>query len=150
MSPADGEGAERILGVDFGERRIGLSVSDPVGITAQPAGTLERRSPEEAVEDIRSLAAERGAGRIVVGLPLNMNGSEGPAARAARGFAESLRRGVGLPVVLWDERLTTAEGESLMRSAGLSRRKRAGRRDGIAAQLILQSYLDSRPAGRAR
>ena len=135
-----------LLGVDMGEKRIGIAVSDPRRIIAQSAGQIERGTPAETVERLRDLAARHEADGVVVGLPLNMNGSEGPAARSAREFAESLRRGLGVSVVLWDERLTTAEADSLMKSAGLSRRKRAVRVDGLAAQLILQSYLDSRGA----
>lgn len=134
----------RLLGIDLGEKRIGIAVSDPGRIIAQPAGRIDRGPGAETVERLRAAVAEHEAGAIVVGLPLNMNGSEGPAARGAREFAESLRTGLGLPVVLWDERLTTAEADSLMRSAGLSRRARAERVDEIAAQRILQSYLDSR------
>lgn len=140
----------RILGIDLGEKRIGIAVSDPGGIIAQSAGHVERGTPAETLERLRALAAQREAGGVVVGLPLNMNGSEGPAARAAREFADSLRRGLGIPVELWDERLTTAEADSLMKSAGLSRRARAARVDGIAAQRILQSYLDCRGAGAPR
>ena len=137
----------RLLGIDMGEKRIGIAVSDPGGVIARSAGHIERGAQAETLERFRALAAEHEAGEIVVGLPLNMNGSEGPSARAAREFAESLRRVLGIPVALWDKRLTTAEADSLMKSAGLSRRARAARIDGIAAQRILQSYLDCRGAG---
>ena len=134
----------RLLGIDLGEKRIGIAVSDPGGIIARSAGRIGRGAEAETIERLRAAAEEHEACGFVVGLPLNMNGSEGPAAGAARGFAESLRRVLGLPVVLWDERLTTAEADAIMRSAGLSRRARAERVDGLAAQRILQSYLDSR------
>lgn len=136
----------RLLGIDMGEKRIGIAVSDPGGVIARSDGHIERGAPAGTLERLRALAAQYEAGEIVIGLPLNMNGSEGPSARAAREFAESLRRGLGIPVALWDERLTTAEADSLMKSAGLSRRARAARVDGIAAQRILQSYLDCRGA----
>lgn len=140
----------RLLGIDLGEKRIGIAVSDPGRVIARPAGRIDRGTGAETLERLRAAVAEHEAGGIVVGLPLNMNGSEGPAARGAREFAESLRRALGLPVALWDERLTTAEADSLMRSAGLSRRARAERVDGIAAQRILQSYLDSRGPDETR
>ncbi|HQM53781.1 MAG TPA: Holliday junction resolvase RuvX, partial [bacterium] len=99
--------------------------------------------PAETLRRIGDAARRHEAAGIVVGLPLNMDGSEGPAARSARGFADSLRAALNLPVFLWDERLTTAEADRFLKSAGLSRRKRSLRVDGIAAQRILQSYLDS-------
>lgn len=140
----------RLLGIDLGEKRIGIALSDPGRIVAQSAGQIARGTPAETLEKLRDMAARHEVDGAVVGLPLNMNGSDGPAARSAREFAGSLRKGLGIPVALWDERLTTAEADSLMKSAGLSRRKRAVRVDGIAAQLILQSYLDSRGADGAR
>lgn len=133
----------RLLGIDPGERRIGIAVSDPGRSIASPAGAIERGDPAETLWRIGDAARRHEAAGIVVGLPLNMDGSEGPAARSARGFADSLRAALNLPVFLWDERLTTAEADRFLKSAGLSRRKRSLRVDGIAAQRILQSYLDS-------
>jgi putative holliday junction resolvase len=133
----------RLLGLDVGERRIGLAISDPFGITAQSAGVIERVSAERTVELLREVIGRHNIGRIVIGFPLMMSGMEGDAARSVRGFSEQLTRSLNLPVILWDERLTTAEADKLMKMAGVSRKKRSTRVDEIAAQIILQSYLDS-------
>lgn len=133
----------RILGVDLGERRIGIAASDLLGVTAQPVGVVEAKSQAEDVARVRERAEERGAGKIVIGLPLNMDGSEGPAARKARRFAAALEREGGLEVELWDERLTTVEAERMLIAAGQRRARRRQVRDRVAAALILQSYLDA-------
>lgn len=140
----------RLLGIDPGEKRIGLAISDPGRIIATAAGVIERGTAAETLEQLRAAARRHGAVGVVVGLPLMMDGSEGPASRRAREFVESLRGALGIPVALWDERLTTAEADRLMKSAGLSRRRRGARIDGLAAQRILQSYLDSRGAEGVR
>jgi putative Holliday junction resolvase len=133
----------RLLALDVGEKRIGMAMSDPLGITAQRAGAINRRSIDETLAGLRDFTVRHGIGTVIVGLPLSMDGSKGKSAASVEGFADKLRRALTVPVVLWDERLTTAEGERLMRSAGISRKKRTGRLDEVAAQLILQSYLDS-------
>lgn len=133
----------RILGVDLGERRIGIAASDLLGVTAQPVGVVEAKSQAEDVARVRERAEERRAGKIVIGLPLNMDGSEGPAARKARRFAAALEREGGLEVELWDERLTTVEAERMLIAAGQRRARRRQVRDRVAAALILQSYLDA-------
>ena len=133
-----------VLGLDFGERRIGAAVSDELGITARPLAAIERTSRAEDVARIGELARRRKAKVIVVGLPLNMDGSEGPAARRARRFGAALRRELGLEVELWDERLSTAEAERALIESGERRARRREVRDGVAAALILQSYLDAR------
>ena len=137
----------RILGVDLGERRIGIAASDLLGVTAQPVGVLEAKSEAEDIARVRERAEERRAGKIVVGLPLNMDGSEGPAARKARRFAAALEREAGLEVELWDERLTTVEAERMLIAADQRRAKRRQVRDRVAAALILQSYLDAHREG---
>jgi len=137
----------RILGVDLGERRIGIAASDLLGVTAQPVGVLEAKSEAEDIARVRERAEERRAGKIVIGLPLNMDGSEGAAARKARRFAAALEREAGLEVELWDERLTTVEAERMLIAANQRRARRRQVRDRVAAALILQSYLDAHREG---
>lgn len=136
----------RILGVDHGERRIGLAISDMLGIVAQPLGVLNVTSPAEAVELIRKVTQENAVERIVVGLPLNMDGSEGAQAKAARQFASLLKDELSAPVDMQDERLSTVRAERAMLDADMTRAKRERRRDKMAAQFILQAYLDRRGA----
>jgi len=133
----------RVLGVDLGERRIGIAASDLLGVTAQPVGVLEAKSEAEDIARVRERAEERKAEKIVIGLPLNMDGSEGPAARKARQFAAALEREAGIEVELWDERLTTVEAERMLIAADQRRARRRQVRDRVAAALILQSYLDA-------
>ena len=133
----------RLLGLDVGTKRIGVAISDPLGLTAQNRSFITRADTKGTVEQLQELIDHHDVSRIVVGLPLNMNGSEGESARLARTFSRELERHLKLPVVMWDERLSTAEADRLMKEAGLSRKKRSSRLDGMAAQLILQSYLDS-------
>ena len=133
----------RLLALDVGEKRIGMAMSDPLGITAQRAGTIDRKAIDETLTRLRDIAVRDGVGMVIVGLPLSMDGSKGKSATSVEGFADKLKCALTIPVILWDERLTTAEGDRLMRSAGMSRKERAGRIDEVAAQLILQSYLDS-------
>ena len=137
----------RILGVDLGERRIGIAASDLLGVTAQPVGVVEATSEAEDVARVREKAEERGAKKIVIGLPLNMDGSEGPAARKARRFAAALEQEGGLEVELWDERLTTVEAERMLIAADQRRATRRQVRDRVAAALILQGYLDAHREG---
>lgn len=132
-----------LLGLDFGERRIGVAVSDELGFAARPLPAVERTSRAQDVARIGEIASRRKVHTIIVGLPLNMDGSVGPAARQAQRFAGLLRRELKLPVELWDERLTTAEAERALIAAGERRARRREVRDGVAAALILQGYLDS-------
>lgn len=134
----------RILGLDFGSKRIGVAISDSLGITAQGLDVIEKGEGEEAIEYIKGVVAREGISEIVVGLPLNMNGSHGPKAQEAEAFAASLREKLGLPVRLWDERLSTMEVERVMIAGGASRNKRKKKKDKLAAQVILQSYLGAR------
>lgn len=140
----------RVLGVDLGERRIGLAISDEERRLAFPAGHLERKALARDLEALRLLAADRGATRIVVGLPLHLDGREGTGARAAREFARALGEATALPVELLDERLTTVEAERALREA--SRKTRRGRKqviDAMAATLLLRGWLDAQPRGEA-
>lgn len=142
----------RVLGIDLGERRIGLAISDEEGRFAFPAGFHERRDLPGDLEALRTLAVSQGAVRIVVGLPLLLDGREGTGARAAREFAEALRRATSLPVELVDERLTTREAErALSQAPRKARRARKRVLDAMAATLLLRGWLDAqsrRDAGR--
>lgn len=132
----------RILGLDVGARRIGVAMSDPLGITAQRLALVERRGPRQDVAAIVRLAQEHHAEAIVVGLPLTMRGEVGEQATLVMAFAESLKTRAGLPVHMMDERLTTAQSERALLETDTSRRKRKGLIDQLSAQLILQAYLD--------
>jgi putative Holliday junction resolvase len=136
-----------VLGLDLGERRIGVALSDPLGITAQGRETIPRRGGRKDHEAIAALARTEGVRRVVVGLPLRLDGTAGAAAEEARRFAAELERVSDLPVELWDERLTTVEVERAMTAAGVRRRKRRGEVDRLSAVLILQSWLDAHAAG---
>ncbi len=133
-----------ILGIDFGTRRMGLAVSDALGITAQGLETLDRNEVEDEIAFIAEVVRERNVGEIVVGRPLRLDGSVGDVAGECEEFAKRLEEQLGLPVRLWDERLSTAQAERAMLDANLSRGKRKKARDRAAAQLILQSYMDAR------
>jgi putative Holliday junction resolvase len=133
----------RILAVDYGEKRIGLAVSDELGITASPLMTLARRSDDETVRQIAQLASKLRVTQIVVGLPRRTDAQEGEMERKVKAFAEKLRQAVSVPVVLFDERFTTRIAEQVLLEADLSRRKRKQVRDRLAAVILLQSYLDS-------
>ena len=122
---------------------MGLALSDPLGITAGPLVVLENKSPEVLFTELARVTSEREVTHIVLGLPLKLDGTEGPAASEVRTFAEELRRRLDLPVELWDERMSTAQAERAMLDADMSRAKRKKRRDKVAAQIFLQSYLDA-------
>ncbi|MGE5390705.1 MAG: Holliday junction resolvase RuvX [Deltaproteobacteria bacterium] len=132
----------RILGLDVGQKRIGIALSDPMGWTAQGHSVLQRTSGDDMAR-IMALCRENEVESIVVGLPLNMNGTEGPKAIEIREYASELGEYTGLPVELWDERLTTVTAEKVLIQADVSRRKRKQVIDKMAATFILQSYLDS-------
>jgi putative Holliday junction resolvase len=136
----------RTLGLDVGERRIGVAVSDPDGRMAFPLVTHERRGGDDAAA-LLDVARREEAGRIVVGLPLSLDGTHGPQAEEAAQFAERLKRTGDLEVVLWDERLSSLEADHHLRAAGKRGKDAKARRDAIAASIILQSYLDSRRDG---
>jgi len=138
------ESEPRILAVDLGTRRIGLAVSDRLGLTAQGLPSLQRgRDP---VDQVLAVCREQDASEIVVGLPLNMDGTRGPAADAAGAFAVELRERGGLPVHIWDERLSSVAAERILIEGGVRRAKRRkeGLVDRAAAVIILQGYLEHR------
>ena len=133
----------RALGLDLGTRTIGLAISDELGITAQGLDTLERRGPRKDLEALAASVAEYSVDRFVIGLPLNMDGSEGPRAEFTRTFGTELEAATKLPVIYWDERLTTVAAQSALREGGASRKKRREVIDKVAAVLILQGWLDA-------
>ena len=142
--------AARILALDVGDKRIGIAISDELGISAQPLATLERRSGFKAdLNDIAKIVEEYGVSKVVVGMPMNMDGSEGEQAAKAREFAERLRRRVRIPVDTWDERLTTAQAERTLIAGDRSRAKRKEVVDQLAAALILENYLAAKGSGAA-
>ena len=134
----------RVLALDLGEVNIGLALSDPLRITAQPLETLRRIGPKKDMQRLAQLIEEREVGTVVVGLPLLLSGEDGDAARGAREFAEKLtRRFPKLVIDLWDERLTTVEAERTLIAADVRRSKRKKVIDTVAAVLILQGYLEA-------
>lgn len=134
----------RILGVDYGDKHIGVAMSDALELTAQRLTRIEHTSMPQDIEAILKLAQEHGVSAIVVGLPLTMQGAQGPQAKKVVGFCDALRRkALEVPVHLVDERLTTAQGQKALLETDTSRRKRKTLIDQVAAQLILQHYLDA-------
>ncbi|HJT87072.1 MAG TPA: Holliday junction resolvase RuvX [Bryobacteraceae bacterium] len=136
-------GIPRILALDLGKRRIGLAVSDPLGITAQGLPNLERTNKRADLELLAGLAREKDVGLILMGNPVNMGGGEGRQSAWVREFAGALERRTGLPIRFWDERLTTVEAHRVLRESGISIEKRAAAVDRLSAVILLQSYLDS-------
>lgn len=135
----------RILGLDLGEKNIGVAVSDQLGWTAQGLESIRSTgSPEADLDKIKAVVQKYSIEKIVVGLPRNMNGSYGPQADKARKFAALLERELGLPVETWDERLSTVAAQRLLIEADVSRKKRRRVVDKMAASIILQGYLDAR------
>ena len=134
--------ASRILAIDYGTRRMGLAISDPLGITAQGLETLERKNKKQDFAHLNRVLREYDVKEIVVGLPLRMSGEEGTQSEKIRMFAEQLAKKFGLPVHLWDERLTSAEANRFLRASELSIEKRAKAVDRMAAVLILQGWME--------
>jgi putative Holliday junction resolvase len=137
----------RYLGLDVGAARIGVALSDETATLASALLTLPRVGPRRDVKAVASLVREHGAGTVVVGLPLRLDGTAGSQAEKVEAFAASLRRSLDVPVVTWDERLTSVAADELLAEAGIRRRARKSRIDKAAAALILQGYLDSGRAG---
>jgi len=138
------EVSARILAIDYGSRRMGLAVSDPLGITAQGIETLQRKNKRADFGRLERTIREYQVREIVLGNPLRMSGEEGIQSQKVAEFAEELRQRFKLPVHLWDERLTSAEANRLLREAEVSTHKRAQAVDRMAAVLILQSFLQAR------
>lgn len=136
--------AERILGVDFGDTRTGLAVSDLLGMLANGIGYVNSSYMPKTVQMVAEKAKEVGAARIVVGLPINMNGTYGPRAEHAREFADMLAAETGLPVEMFDERCSTMAAHQILNLTDTRGKKRKAAVDTLSAQIILQNYLDSR------
>lgn len=134
----------RVLAIDFGSRRIGVAVSDPLGITAQQLPAILREGDRRDLEAIACVAGEYRVDTVVIGLPLLPGGTEGSQAVKVRQFALKVNERLGLPVVPWDERFTTAQAERHLIASGVRREKRREVRDSLAAALLLQSALDAR------
>jgi putative holliday junction resolvase len=143
------EPSPRILALDFGSKRIGLAVSDELGLTAQGLPTLQRSNKRNDLDHLRRTIRQYGVSELVMGLPLRMSGSEGVQSDKVQVFAEELRRKFKLPVHLFDERLTSVEANRVLRESDMSIRRRAEVVDQLAAVLILQSFLEFRKAGRS-
>ncbi len=133
----------RILGIDYGEKRIGLALSDAANIIARSLKVLNRDRSGNWLEEIRTIVSENKIEKIVLGLPKNMNGSIGEKGKEVLAFVKVLEKVVNVPIVTWDERLTTVSAEKVLLQAELSRKKRKGIRDRLSASIILQNYLDS-------
>jgi len=136
-------GVGRLLGVDYGHIRIGLAVSDPERKFASPLSTYAHQGKAKDAAYFSRLVQDQGILEIVLGLPVHLGGHEGAKATETRAFGKWLYEVTRLPIVYWDERFTTVEAENLLLSAGLTNKRRRARRDRIAAQILLQSYLDA-------
>ena len=137
----------RVMGLDVGASRIGVAVSDATGQLALPVGAVER-GPRE-IDKLKELVREHAVDEVVVGFPLTLEGEVGPQAREVAEYARVLKEKLGVPIKLWDERLSTIMVEKAMVSAGVKRRKRKRAVDKLAAAVILQGYLDARRAAKA-
>ena len=137
------EGKTRVLGLDVGEKRIGVAISGGAGLLATPYSTIERRNPLRAIAAILEVVHAEEVGRIVVGMPLSLNGSMGPQAKRTLGFCQALEAASPVPVETWDERFSSVEAERLLREAGVPPSRNRARVDASAAAVILQRYLDA-------
>lgn len=137
-------GGQRVLGIDFGAKRIGLAVSDPLGYTAQGIQTLLNKGREQILQDLAGICGNYSITEIVVGLPINMNGTFGPKAKEVLDLVSDLEKTLNLPVKTLDERLSSRQAERLMIEEGLSHQKKKLQSDRLAATLLLQSYLESK------
>jgi putative holliday junction resolvase len=134
----------RVLALDLGKKRIGLALSDELGVTAQGLETMERTNIREDLARISKLASLKDVSLILIGNPLHMSGREGRQTEFARDFGDRLQTASGIPVEFWDERLTTVAAQRVLRESGISIEKRAKAVDRLAAVILLESYLDSR------
>jgi putative pre-16S rRNA nuclease len=142
--------SRRVLAIDFGTKRMGLAVSDPLGITAQGLPTLERTRLDDDLHRIQELAREYAVERVILGNPISHSGNETSMSRRVAEFAEKLRRRLDCPVELWDERLTSAEAGRMLRESGMGIEKRRRAVDRVAATLLLEGYLEYHANERAR
>lgn len=144
----DASSVGRILALDVGSKRIGVAVSDELGITAQGLETIQRQNKRRDLEALGQLLAKYQVKEVVIGLPLRLSGAEGTQSQKMRTFAQLLNAELGVTVHLWDERWTSTEANRLLREAELSIQKRAKAVDRMAAVLILQSWMEAHPRGR--
>ena len=131
----------RFCAIDYGDARTGVAVSDPTGLLAGHTEVIRAYRPEAVAERVAEIAREYGVGRLILGLPVNMDGTKGPRAEKAEAFAELLQNVTGLPVTLWDERRTTVDAHRILRANGKNGKKRKDVVDAVAAALILEGYL---------
>ena len=140
-----GSTGERVLAIDLGERRVGLALAEPGRALVEGLPTIDRKTQKgKLVDQVRGIALERGVERVVLGIPLSMDGSEGPAARQAREFEAELTVALGLPVEEWDERLSTEAARTRLREIGYSEREMRSRLDQLSAVLMLEGWLRAR------
>jgi putative Holliday junction resolvase len=132
----------RVIGIDPGDARTGVAVSDPLGITAQPREVIREKDAAKVAERIAAVAGELGAAEIVIGLPINMDGTEGPRAEHARDLGGRIEGLIEIKVSFWDERMTSMQASQILRGRGRGARK--AKMDVVSAQIMLQSYLDAR------
>lgn len=132
----------RILGIDWGEKRIGLAVSDPLGIIATGLATFEKKSDSDVTSYLKQMIAEQEISKIILGFPKNMDGTIGPKGEQVLAFKQSLEKEIAIPVILWDERLTTVSAQRSLQEAEVKIKKGKKVLDKISAVLILQNYLD--------
>ena len=138
---------KRVMGIDYGDARTGVAVSDLLCSFVGSTTVVPSRNRDKAIADIVRIAKEQEVGQIVVGLPRNMDGSEGPRAQLCREFAELLREATGLEVIMWDERRTTVEAHNILSQHNYHGQKRKNTVDAVAASLILEGYLNSLKRG---
>ncbi|MFW5873249.1 MAG: Holliday junction resolvase RuvX [Bacillota bacterium] len=137
----------RILAIDYGQKRVGLAISDRLGITAQPFKTIINETREDLIDELAEIIEDNDITEVVIGLPLHMNGTEGERAEKSRVLADELEDALDIKVYLQDERLSSAEVEKVMLAGDLSRKKRRAKRDKLAASIILRTYLANRKGG---
>ncbi len=133
----------RVMAIDYGDAHTGIAVSDPTGFLTGFTTVIDAYRPEAVADRVASLASEHGAETLVLGHPINMDGTRGPRAEKAEAFADLLRQRTGLPVVLWDERRTTVDAHNILLGSGKNGKKRKKVVDAVAASLILEGYLES-------
>lgn len=134
----------RILGIDYGDSKIGLAVSDFLQITAQPLGSYRTRGPEQDKEYFKSIVLEHNIGEIVLGLPLRMDGTCGPRVDKTKSFAQWLKTFLNVPIFFWDERLTTKQAIGILSTGKIKRKAKKDLEDQVAAVIILSTYLENR------
>jgi putative Holliday junction resolvase len=133
----------RILGVDYGQKRVGLAISDETGTIAQSVDYVVGGSDRKVIEEVLRVAKDRAAGKIVVGVPVRMNGTPSPQTGRTLQFVTTLKQSTPLPIEPWDERLTSVQAERVLIEGNVRRKERKEKIDKLAAQLMLQSYLDA-------